>query len=93
MSEVSLKKRWVLPSGLLLLKGHLWRWLVLFVPMCAGMFVAQRSLFPRPGDGWKKSALIWLDKQAVNLYSRAKVRFGFSDEFASRLLRVISKKG
>lgn len=48
---------------------------------------------PRPGDGWKKSALIWLDKQAVNLYSRAKVRFGFSDEFASRLLRVISKKG
>ena len=57
MSEVSLKKRWVLLSGLLLLKGHLWRWLVLFVPMCAGMFVAQRSLFPGSGDGWKKSAL------------------------------------
>lgn len=47
----------------------------------------------RPGDGLRKAALIWLDKQAVNLYSRAKTRFGFSDEFASRVLGFLSKKG
>lgn len=46
----------------------------------------------RPNDGLLKSALIWLDKEAVDLYSRAKVRFGFSDDFASRILGLISKK-
>lgn len=42
--------------------------------------------FARPQDSWAKSVIIWLDKKAVDLYSRAKVRFGFSDEFASRVL-------
>jgi hypothetical protein len=28
------------------LKDRAWRWLVLFVPLCAGMFYAQRQLFP-----------------------------------------------
>jgi hypothetical protein len=28
------------------LKAHLWRWILLFLPLCAGMFLAQRSLFP-----------------------------------------------
>ncbi len=42
--------------------------------------------FARPQDGWTKSAMIWLDKKAVDLYSRAKARFGFSDEVASRVL-------
>jgi len=28
-----------------LLRGHVWRWLALFVPLAAGMFIAQRSLF------------------------------------------------
>jgi hypothetical protein len=46
----------------------------------------------RPGDGIKKSTLIWLDKQAVNLYSRAKARLGFSDRFASRILGLLSGK-
>lgn len=46
----------------------------------------------RPEDGVGKSALIWLDKQAVNLYSKAKAKFGFSDDFASRILGRISKK-
>jgi len=32
--------------GEYLLKNHGWRWLALFVPLCAGMFVAQRALFP-----------------------------------------------
>ncbi|MFZ0815724.1 MAG: 2OG-Fe(II) oxygenase [Candidatus Sulfotelmatobacter sp.] len=48
--------------------------------------------FARPQDGWVKSALIWLDKKAVDLYSRAKARFGFSDEFASKVLGFLSKK-
>ena len=47
---------------------------------------------PRPGDGWKEAALIWLDKEAVDLYSRAKARLGFSDEFASRVLGFLSRK-
>ena len=46
----------------------------------------------RPGDGVRKSALIWLDKQAVHLYSRAKARFGFSDDFVSKILGLISNK-
>jgi Rps23 Pro-64 3,4-dihydroxylase Tpa1-like proline 4-hydroxylase len=46
----------------------------------------------RPGDGAGRAAMIWLDKQAVNLYSRAKARFGFSDELASRILWLISRK-
>ena len=46
----------------------------------------------RPEDGPMKSAMIWLDKKAVDLYSRAKARFGFSDEFASKILARISRK-
>ncbi len=46
----------------------------------------------RPEDGALKSALIWLDKEAVDLYSRAKARFGFSDEFASKILGMLSRK-
>jgi hypothetical protein len=30
----------------LVLRDHLWRWLLLFLPLCLGMFFAQRSLFP-----------------------------------------------
>jgi len=47
---------------------------------------------PRPNDGLGKSLLIWLDKQAVNLYSRAKARLGFSDRFASRILALLSRR-
>jgi hypothetical protein len=46
----------------------------------------------RPNDGMVKSALIWLDKWAVDLYSRAKARFGFSDDLASRVLGLLSRK-
>jgi len=48
--------------------------------------------FARPQDGWGKSAMIWLDKKAVDVYSRAKARFGFSDEFASKVLGFLSRK-
>lgn len=46
----------------------------------------------RPEDGFGKSAMIWLDKEAVDLYSRAKSMFGFSDEFASKVLGFLSRK-
>jgi hypothetical protein len=46
----------------------------------------------RPTDGIADAALIWLDKQAVSLYSTAKTWFGFSDDFASRVLRRISRR-
>jgi hypothetical protein len=32
--------------GEYVLKNRLWRWLALFVPLCAGMFMAQRAEFP-----------------------------------------------
>ncbi len=32
-------------AGEFVLKNKAWRWLVLFAPLCAGMFLAQRSLF------------------------------------------------
>jgi len=46
----------------------------------------------RPEDGPLKSSMIWLDKQAVDLYSRAKARLGFSDELASKILGFLSRK-
>ena len=48
--------------------------------------------FARPQDGMGKSTMIWLDKKAVDLYSRAKARFGVSDEFASKVLGFLSKR-
>jgi hypothetical protein len=32
--------------GEFILRGRVWRWLVLFVPLSVGMFLAQRALFP-----------------------------------------------
>jgi hypothetical protein len=46
----------------------------------------------RPNDGPLKAGLIWLDKKAVDLYSQAKARFGFSDQFASKILGFLSRK-
>ena len=48
--------------------------------------------FARPSDSLKEKMLIWLDKKAVDVYSRAKARLGFSDEFASKVLGFISGK-
>jgi hypothetical protein len=60
----------------------------------SGAEVTSRSTNyrPRPEDGMLKSGMIWLDKKAVDLYSRAKARFGFSDEFASKILGFLSRK-
>jgi hypothetical protein len=44
---------------------------------------------PRPGDGARGLA-IYLDKMVLRGYDRAKRMFGFSDEFAGRLLRRVA---
>jgi hypothetical protein len=46
----------------------------------------------RPTDGKAKSALIWLDKKAVHMYSRAKEKFGISDTLASKVLGFFARK-
>ena len=61
--------------GELVLKHHVWRWLVLFVPLFTGMFFAQRSLFPNsdhlelPGDvtsnHWAE-AFVWAGANTPN---------------------------
>jgi hypothetical protein len=50
-------------------KNRVWRWLALFVPLCAGMFIAQRALFPasahiewpgaKPKNQWVQ-AFLWV---------------------------------
>jgi hypothetical protein len=51
------------------LRNRVWRWLALFLPLCGGMFVAQRALFPAsthiewpgvaPGNPWAQ-AFVWI---------------------------------
>ena len=55
--------------GEFVLKNRVWRWLVLFVPLGVGMFVAQRDLFPAsahiewpgaaPKNEWAQ-AFVWV---------------------------------
>ena len=59
-----------------ILKNRIWRWLALFVPLCAVMFVTQRMLFPTdahiewPGAGSRNQwveAFFWIrDNTPVN---------------------------
>jgi hypothetical protein len=68
----------VIVGGLLgeyVLKLRLWAWALLFVPMCAGMFIAQRSLFPAsPHIEWSlenrknswADAFVWVRKNTPN---------------------------
>jgi len=43
--------------GQFVLRQHVWRWLALFVPLCAGMWFAQRQLFPgTPHIEWPGAA-------------------------------------
>lgn len=46
----------------------------------------------RPADSRSKAALIWLDKKAVHLYSKAKEKFGIGDDLASKVLGFLSRK-
>lgn len=54
--------------------------------------VRSTDYYPRPQDGQMKAAMIWLDKKAVDLYSRIKTRLGLSDEFASKILGFLFEK-
>jgi hypothetical protein len=55
--------------GEFVLKNQVWRWLALFLPLCAGMFIAQRALFPAdrhiewpgsaPTNPWAQ-AFVWV---------------------------------
>ncbi len=47
------------------LKRHIWRWTVLFLPMCAGMFLAQRTLFP------SSAHIEWPHATKQNLWAQA----------------------
>jgi hypothetical protein len=71
----------VVAGGLLaeyLLKGRAWRWVALFIPICAGMFYAQRQLFPAtahlelPGRASENpwlDAFLWIrDNTPVDAY-------------------------
>jgi hypothetical protein len=55
-------------------------------------YVAKSTNYQaRPTDGFRR-VLIWADKQALAVYSKLKARFGFSDDFVSRLLGRRKKK-
>jgi hypothetical protein len=58
----------------------------------AGLKAHSTNYRSRPDDGLLKSTMIWLDKKAVDVYSQAKARFGFSDELASKILGFLSRK-
>lgn len=45
----------------------------------------------RPSDG-AKSALIWLDKQAIAAYNMVKGTLGINDDFASKILNILGGK-
>jgi hypothetical protein len=45
----------------------------------------------RPGDGAKRLG-IWLDTKALAMYSWLKTKLGLSDDFASRVLGILSRK-
>lgn len=62
----------VFSGGLLgefVLRNHAWRWLLLFLPLCAGMWYSQRQLFPntphlefpgiQPRNDWVQ-AFLWV---------------------------------
>ena len=59
-------------------KAKLWRWLVLFLPIAAGMFYAQRQLFPathhlelpgrKPGNAWGETFLWIRNNTPVDAY-------------------------
>ena len=49
--------------GQWLLRDRVWLWVVLFVPLCSGMFYAQRELFPATGHltlPWRAPRNDWL---------------------------------
>jgi 2OG-Fe(II) oxygenase superfamily len=46
----------------------------------------------RPTDSKMRSAMIWADKKAVHVYSKAKAALGIDDNFVSKVLGAFSRK-
>ncbi|MCO6492356.1 MAG: 2OG-Fe(II) oxygenase [Phaeodactylibacter sp.] len=46
----------------------------------------------RPTDGFK-ALFIWLDKQAVNVYTKVKGALGINDDFVSKVLNMFNRRG
>jgi hypothetical protein len=71
--------------GKYVLKQHAWRWLLLFVPVCAGMGIAQLEIFPdsphvewpgaAPGNDWLR-AFEW-----IRLHTPANAIFALDPEY------------
>ncbi len=58
----------VIMGGLLgefVLKNRVWRWIALFLPLCAGMYSAQRALFPA------SATVEWPGRQPKNPWAQA----------------------
>jgi len=91
-------------AGEYLLKNRIWRWLILFVPLGAGMFVAQRELFPQsahiewpgavPKNPWAQS-FVWVrDNTPVDVVFALDPRFmqlAGEDEIGFRCLAERSR--
>lgn len=97
----------ILGAGLLadyVLKNQVWRWALLFLPLCAGMFWAQRELFPEVAhiewpwsatqNPWEQ-ALLWIRHNtpvdAVFAIDPAYIRISGEDTFGFRALAERSR--
>jgi hypothetical protein len=90
--------------GEYVLRDRLWRWLLLFVPLCFGMFMAQSALFPasahvewpgaEPRNPWAK-AFLWIrqntPEDAVFALDPEYMRIPGEDEIGFRCLAQRSR--
>src|SRR5581483_175188 len=64
-----------------------------YTPEAAGSHAPRSTDYrARPGDGAARRSLIWLDKKAVDAYSRVKSALGLSDDFAGKVLGKLSRR-
>jgi hypothetical protein len=90
--------------GEYVLRDKVWRWLLLFVPLSVGMFIAQRALFPEsahvelpfaaPRNPWAQ-AFVWIQKNtpvdAVFAIDPEYMRIAGEDEIGFRCLAQRSR--
>ncbi len=90
--------------GEYILRGRLWRWLLLFVPLGVGIFLAQRSLFPAsahiewpgitPRNSWAQ-AFVWIRENtptdAIFALDPEYMRVAGEDEIGFRCLAERSR--
>jgi len=90
--------------GEYVLRDRVWRWLLLFLPLCAGMFLAQRALFPAsahlewpgmaPRNPWAQ-AFVWIRQNtpvdAVFALDPYYMEIAWEDEIGFRCLAERSR--